>query len=71
MKLTNLRRKFSQVFNQIIKTAKSVEIKRYGYRLKIKLNDKKDKFKYLVKRENVVACSDKELLASFVYSERR
>jgi len=64
MKLTTLRRELFKVVDQVIDTGQSVELEREGHKLKIILDEKKDKFLNLVKRNNVILCSDDELLLS-------
>lgn len=64
IRLTALRRELFKVFDHVIKTGQSAEIERNGHRLKIVLDEKKDKFQNLVKRDDVILCGDDELLSS-------
>lgn len=64
IKLTALRRDLFKVVDQIIATGQSVDIEREGHKLKIVLDEKKDKFQNLVKRTGVLLCSDEELISS-------
>ena len=64
MKISTLRRDIFNVVDHIIETGQSVELEREGHKLKIILDEKKDKFLNLVERKNVILCSDDELMAS-------
>jgi len=64
LNLTTLRKELFKVVDQVIETGQSIEIERNGHKLKIVLDEKKDKFLNLTKRNHVVLCDEDELIAS-------
>ncbi len=63
MKLSTLRKDLFNVVDHIIATGQSVELERDGHKLKIILDEKKDKLARLVSRPDIIQCSDEELMA--------
>lgn len=60
--VTNLRQKIYSTVDKVIATGQPIEIERKGHKLKIVLEEKKSKLASLVTRNNVVKCSDEELI---------
>ncbi|WP_316353730.1 hypothetical protein [Candidatus Trichorickettsia mobilis] len=60
--VTNLRQKIFGEIDKVIETGQPIEIERNGHKLKIILESKKSKLSSLVKRNNVINCSTKELI---------
>jgi hypothetical protein len=61
MNLSTLRRELFNVVDRIIATGESVEIEREGHKLRLVLDEKKDKFSKLKRHEGVLNCSIDEL----------
>jgi hypothetical protein len=60
--VTELRQNIFREIDKIIDTGQPVEIERKGRKLKIILEEKKTKLSALLKRYNVINCSDDELI---------
>jgi hypothetical protein len=62
MSVSELRQKIFTEIDKVITTGQPLEIVRKGHTLKIVLGEKKTKLSSLVTRDNVVTCSDDELI---------
>ena len=60
--ITELRQNIFREIDKVIETGQPIEIERKGRKLKIMLEEKKTKLSTLLKRDNVVNCSDDELI---------
>jgi hypothetical protein len=60
--VTKLRQSLFNEIDKVIATGQPIEIERKGHRLQIVLAEKKSKLSALVTRENIIACSDDELI---------
>ncbi|MEA0971075.1 putative type II toxin-antitoxin system Phd/YefM family antitoxin [Candidatus Megaera venefica] len=60
--ITHLRQNIFSEIDKVIETGQSIEIERKGHMLKIVLEEKKLKLSSLIKRNNVIKCSDDDLI---------
>ena len=60
--VTKLRQSLFNEIDKVIATGQPIEIKRKGHKLQIILAEKKSKLSALVTRDNVITCSDNELI---------
>ncbi len=60
--LTQLRQNIFNAIDKVIETGNPIEINRRGHKLKIVLEAKKSKLASLVKRNNVIKCSNDDLI---------
>jgi len=59
---TELRKKIFSELDKVITTGQPLEVRRRGHKLKIILDKKKSKLSTLTKKENIITCSDDELI---------
>ena len=60
--VTELKQKIFSEIDKVIATGQPIENERKGHRLKIILEEKKSKLSSLSRKDDVVACSDYELI---------
>ena len=67
--VSELRQKIFSELDKIILTGQPLEIRRKGHLLKIVLEEKKTKLSALVTRNDIVKCSDEELIYNDWFKE--